>query len=113
MKRRKYRLASSGDDASLRRAAPAIFRFRGAAHALRRALDHGGVEPASDDREDSTIGDTPCNTAHQVPVWNGVEVVREIGIDDFAGSTIGNAEVNASQRHVRVQLGAKAVLPRR
>jgi site-specific DNA recombinase len=104
-------LRSGSDDASLRRATPAVLRCRSATHALRRALDHGGVEPAAGNRENGAVGNTPSDTPHQVSVRNGVEVVREVGVDNFAGTTIGDAEVDAPQRHLRVQPWTKAVLP--
>jgi hypothetical protein len=56
-----------------------------------------------------TLGQVP---PHQRAVRNGVEVVGQIGVDDFTSTPIGNAEVSATQGHLRVHARAKAALPR-
>lgn len=43
---------------------------------------------------------------------NGVEVFREVGVDDFAGTAIGNAEVSSWQGHLRLDPSAKTILSR-
>lgn len=96
----------------LRSATIGVARHRRAALAAAvDTLDHRCVEPLADDRQHRPIGNPPRNAAQQVPVRDRVEVVREIGVHHFARSTLGDAEVDAAQRHLGVQALAEAVLP--
>jgi hypothetical protein len=73
-------------------------------------LAHRCVEPLADHRQHRPVSDPAYDTAQQVPVRNRVEGVREIDIHHFTRSTVGDAEVDAPQRHLGVHVLAEAVL---
>ena len=90
-----------------------VLRLGRSALAVWCTLDHRSIEPATDHHQHCTVRNSPRHTAHQITVGNGVEVVGQVSVDNFSRPTIGNAEMNASERHLRIKPSAKAVLPRK
>ena len=76
--------------------------------ALGRAFQYRCVEPLPNHRQQRAIGNAPSDTAHQVAVRNGLEVVGQIRVDYLACTPLDNAKVDVAQRHLRVQTRARA-----
>jgi site-specific DNA recombinase len=101
------------DDTPLRGATVGVARERRADFAAAvHTLDHRCVEPLADRRQHRPVGDPSCDTAQKVTVRNRVEVVGQISVYNLTRSTVGNAEVDAPQRHLGVHARAEAILPR-
>ena len=71
-----YLLCPWRDGTSLRCTTMLILGVSTAAPASWRALNHWCVEPGADYRKHGAVGNAPRDTAHQIPVRNGVEIVR-------------------------------------
>ncbi len=74
---------------------------------------HGTFQPHLDHMQHTRVHDAPRERQYQFGVWNGPEVVREVGVHDVPVASEQRAaislRVHADEDHVELQRGATGV----
>ena len=74
----------------MRNAAPLIFGLgRACLPSSIVGFLHGAFQPHLDQMQHSPVHDAPRERQHQFCMWNGPEVVGEVGVYDFRAASVG------------------------
>ena len=98
------------DHRSLRAATMRVFGFVGASRLSVNEFDNGHLKPLLDQPQHPAIRDTPGQTLHQRPVWNRIEIVTKIRIDNVSQPNLCGVMVHLPHRFLGISTRSQIIL---